>query len=75
MLSRRAALTTIAGLIAAHAARAQSFPSRSISIVVPYPAGGPVDAVARLIAQSATGLGQSIVVDNRATASTGPPAG
>ena len=69
MLSRRAALTTIAGLIAAHAARAQSFPSRSIGIVVPYPAGGPVDAVARLIAQSATGLGQSIVVDNRAGAS------
>ena len=32
--------------------------------MVPYPAGGPVDAVARLIAQSAA-LGQSIVVDNR----------
>ena len=65
MLTRRAALTAMAGLAAAHAARAQSFPSRSVSIVVPYPAGGPVDTVARLIAQSATGLGQSIVVDNR----------
>jgi tripartite-type tricarboxylate transporter receptor subunit TctC len=65
MLTRRAALTAIAGLVGAHAARAQSFPSRSVSIVVPYPAGGPVDTVARLIAQSATGLGQSIVVDNR----------
>ncbi len=52
MLTRRAALTAIAGLIAAPHARAQSFPSRNISIVVPYPAGGPVDAVARLIAQS-----------------------
>src|SRR5688572_17692087 len=65
MLTRRAALSAIAGLAGAHAARAQSFPSRSVSIVVPYPAGGPVDTVARLIAQSATGLGQSIVVDNR----------
>ena len=66
MLTRRSALATLAGLVAARTARAQSFPSRSVSIVVPYPAGGPVDAVARLIAQSASGgLGQSIVVDNR----------
>jgi len=69
MLTRRAALTAIAGLIAARPARAQSYPSRNISIVVPYPAGGPVDAVARLIAQSVTGLSQPIVVDNRAGSS------
>ena len=70
MLTRRAALTAIAGLIAAPHARAQAFPSRNISIVVPYPAGGPVDAVARLIAQAASGpLGQSILVDNRGGAS------
>jgi tripartite-type tricarboxylate transporter receptor subunit TctC len=68
MLSRRAVLTAIAGLTAAPAARAQPFPSRSISIVVPYPAGGPVDTVARLIAQSPA-LGQPITVDNRAGAS------
>ena len=67
MLSRRAAFSAIAGLIAAPPARAQSFPSRNISIVVPYPAGGPVDAVARLIAQSTT-LG-TITVDNRGGAS------
>ena len=61
MLTRRAALTAIAGLIAAPQTRAQAFPSRNISIVVPYPAGGPVDTVARLIAQAASGpLGQSI---------------
>ena len=70
MLTRRAALTAIAGLVAAPQARAQAFPSRNISIVVPYPAGGPVDAVARLIAQAASGpLGQSILVDNRGGAS------
>lgn len=66
MLTRRAALTAIAGLTAATAARAQSFPTRSVTIVVPYPAGGPVDTVARLIAQTASvGLGQPILVDNR----------
>jgi tripartite-type tricarboxylate transporter receptor subunit TctC len=65
MLTRRLAFGALAGMIAAPAAWAQSFPSRSISIVVPYPAGGPVDTVARLIAQSVTGLGRPIVVDNR----------
>lgn len=59
-------MSALAGLAAAGSARAQSFPSRPITIVVPYPAGGPVDVVARLIAQSVgTSLGQPIVVDNR----------
>lgn len=64
MLSRRAALSSIAGLIAASAARAQSFPARNITIVVPYPAGGPADMVARLIAQTVT-LGRPVLIDNR----------
>src|SRR4051812_1652194 len=43
-----------------------AFPSRAITIVVPYPPGGPIDLLARLIAQEAAGdLGQSIVVENR----------
>jgi tripartite-type tricarboxylate transporter receptor subunit TctC len=47
-------------------AGAQGFPSRSITIIVPYPPGGPVDALARLIAQEAAGdLNQPIVVENR----------
>src|SRR5436190_20323896 len=66
MLTRRTALTALAGLAATCRARAQSFPSRPITIVVPYPAGGPVDVTARLIAQSVgPALGQSITVDNR----------
>jgi tripartite-type tricarboxylate transporter receptor subunit TctC len=66
MLTRRAALTTLAGLAATRGARAQSFPKLPITIVVPYPAGGPVDVTARLIAQSVgTLLGQPIAVDNR----------
>jgi tripartite-type tricarboxylate transporter receptor subunit TctC len=66
MLTRRTALGAMIGLVAVRGAQAQSFPSRSITIVVPYPAGGPVDVTARLIAQSVgSSLGQPIAVDNR----------
>ena len=67
MLTRRAALASLAGLVAARPAGAQTFPSRTINLVVPYPAGGPVDVVARLLAQAAADhLKQTVVVDNRA---------
>jgi tripartite-type tricarboxylate transporter receptor subunit TctC len=66
MLTRRTTLVALAGLAATRVARAQVFPTRTVTIVVPYPAGGPVDAVARLIANGAApNLGQSIAVDNR----------
>ncbi len=66
MLTRRAALSALAGLAATRGARAQTFPSRPIAIVVPYPAGGPVDVTARLIALSVgSALDQPIAVDNR----------
>jgi tripartite-type tricarboxylate transporter receptor subunit TctC len=66
MVTRRAALTALAGLAAIGRARAQGFPSRPITIIVPYPSGGPVDITARLIAQSVGDrLGQPITVDNR----------
>ncbi|MEI8152194.1 MAG: tripartite tricarboxylate transporter substrate binding protein [Hyphomicrobiales bacterium] len=66
MLTRRTTIAALAGLAAIGGARAQSFPSRTITLVVPYPAGGPVDITARLIAQSAGHqLGQPIAVDNR----------
>jgi tripartite-type tricarboxylate transporter receptor subunit TctC len=48
---------------------AQTYPDRLIRIVVPFPAGGPTDVMARLIAQSlAVGLGQNVVIDNQAGA-------
>jgi tripartite-type tricarboxylate transporter receptor subunit TctC len=48
-------------------AAAQNYPSRSVSIVVPYPAGGSVDGVARIITQKLNdAMGQHFIVDNRA---------
>jgi tripartite-type tricarboxylate transporter receptor subunit TctC len=59
-------MMALAGLASIRGAQAQAFPARPISVVVPYPAGGPVDVTARLIAQSVgTSLGQPITVDNR----------
>jgi tripartite-type tricarboxylate transporter receptor subunit TctC len=66
MITRRAALAALAGLAGISGARAQAFPSRPVTIIVPYPAGGPVDITARLIAQSVgDNLGHPITVDNR----------
>ena len=46
---------------------AQDYPARTITIVVPYPPGGGVDTLARVVADKLAGsLGQQVVVDNRA---------
>ncbi len=52
-------------------AQANGFPARQISIVVPYPAGGGADTVARLLATNMAKHmhGQAVIVDNRAGAS------
>jgi tripartite-type tricarboxylate transporter receptor subunit TctC len=51
------------------ASHAEGYPERTIKIIVPFPAGGPTDVAARLIAQSiSTRLGQSVVVENHAGA-------
>jgi tripartite-type tricarboxylate transporter receptor subunit TctC len=50
-------------------AHADDYPSRPIRMIIPFPPGGPVDAVARLIQVPLSGrLGQSIVIDYRAGA-------
>ena len=64
MFTRRAILAAPAALGLAAQAQAQTFPTHAITIIVPYPPGGPIDLLARLIAQEAD-LGQSIVVENR----------
>lgn len=70
--SRRRLLLASSGLAALAAARpawAQAFPSRPITIVVPYPPGASTDMVARLVQQRMqTDTGATIVVENRAGA-------
>jgi tripartite-type tricarboxylate transporter receptor subunit TctC len=58
-----------AALAFALAATAQEYPSRTITVVVPFAAGGPTDTVARLIAQSmGKTLGHTVIVENTAGA-------
>ena len=73
MLSKRlvlaTALTALAIGLGPFAAAAESYPDRPIRLIVPYPAGGGTDAIARVIAQGLTEqLGQQLVVDNNGTA-------
>ncbi len=47
-------------------ARAQDYPTRPITMIVPYPAGGGVDAMGRLVGQRlSVALGQQVVIENR----------
>lgn len=62
------ALTVCASVLSS-AASAQTFPSRPVKLIVPFPAGGPTDVQARIVAQEmGNSLGHSMVVENRAGA-------
>ena len=53
-------------LSAGTSAHAQSYPNRTIKLVVPFPAGGATDNAARLVAQRLQGsLGQSVIIENQ----------
>jgi tripartite-type tricarboxylate transporter receptor subunit TctC len=59
----------LAGVVIATAAFGQSYPSRPITLIVPYAAGGSVDAVARIVVPKISErLGQSVVIENVAGA-------
>jgi tripartite-type tricarboxylate transporter receptor subunit TctC len=57
--------TGLAMLAGTTLAAAQEYPSRPITMVVPFPAGGPLDSVARIMAERMrVALGQPVVIDN-----------
>lgn len=67
-IMRRQFLTLLAlgGVLASAGAAAQSYPAKPVRLVVPFPAGGATDILARTISQrAAEKLGQQIVIDNR----------
>ena len=62
-------LAMLACALAAFPGTAQELPSRTIRMVVAFPAGGPTDFVARLLADKLKGLlGQNVIIENRAGA-------
>jgi tripartite-type tricarboxylate transporter receptor subunit TctC len=62
------ALGAVAAALASTAA-AQQYPNRSITMMVPFSAGGPTDTVARIVAQSMSKpLGQTVIVENKPSA-------
>jgi len=72
-LPRRRFLQLAAGAVvlpaASRIARAQTYPSRPITMVVPFPAGGPVDTIVRIVTERMrASLGQPIIIENVAGA-------
>lgn len=75
MATRRTLLTAMAGAGAAAAlptaligpARAQqnNYPNRPIHMIVPFPPGGPIDTMARLVGEQLSGSVGQVVVENR----------
>jgi tripartite-type tricarboxylate transporter receptor subunit TctC len=69
MFTRRCVLSASAlafGLIRVGFAQEQSYPDRTIKLVVPFPAGGPTDIMGRIAGQLvSSALGQNVVVENR----------
>ncbi|HEX5866531.1 MAG TPA: tripartite tricarboxylate transporter substrate binding protein [Beijerinckiaceae bacterium] len=69
-ISRRCTLGLLAGAFVPRPAGAQAFPTRPMTVVVPYPPGGPTDAIARIVAQElSVALGHNVIVRNEAGAS------
>jgi tripartite-type tricarboxylate transporter receptor subunit TctC len=65
----RTLLAAFAALVASTLAMGQDYPSRTITVIVPFAAGGPTDTVTRLVAQSMTKtLKQTVIVENVAGA-------
>jgi tripartite-type tricarboxylate transporter receptor subunit TctC len=63
---RSMAAAAALGALAASQAFAQGYPSKPVKMIVPFPAGGPTDVQARIVAQKlGEGFGHPVIVDNR----------
>src|SRR5258708_33076935 len=61
-----AAIFLLPALHCRSATAEEKYPARPLTMIVPFPAGGGVDAVARIVADKlSAGLGQPVVIDNR----------
>ncbi|MBL0419120.1 tripartite tricarboxylate transporter substrate binding protein [Ramlibacter sp. AW1] len=70
-IPRRFKLLLVAAALASTVAHAQSYPTRPIQLLIPFPAGAPVDALARAFGQAfSKHVGQNVVVMNREGGST-----
>ena len=61
-------LASLAGLLTAFATPAaaqERFPTKQVRIIVPFPAGGPIDVMARLVAQKLTPTLGQVIIENR----------
>ncbi|HLQ89572.1 MAG TPA: tripartite tricarboxylate transporter substrate-binding protein [Xanthobacteraceae bacterium] len=64
-MSRTLIALTIATALSASHAQAQNWPTRPVTMVVPYAAGGPIDTIGRIMAQRLSEvLGQTVIVEN-----------
>ena len=62
----RALLAGLSLLLLPASARAEDFPARQIRLIVPFPAGGPSDIIARVIGQRMAEIAkQPVIIDNR----------
>jgi len=72
MFNKRTFLSALAGagvMLAASPTFAQSYPDRPIKLIVPFPPGGPMDVMARMLGQQLNAaLKQPVIVENRAGA-------
>jgi tripartite-type tricarboxylate transporter receptor subunit TctC len=60
------AMAVLAGLVLGASASAQDYPTRPITLIVPFPAGGGVDVIGRIVAEKiSASLGQPVIIDNR----------
>lgn len=68
----RSVIVMFAGLVLAASAQAQSWPTKPVRFIVPFPPGGATDIAARLVSQKLSDLwGQTIVIENRGGAGGG----